>query len=220
MQVLIDLILHLGWIAVAAVIFAESGLLIGFFLPGDSLLFTAGFLVQQGILPINIHVFAVILFLAAVLGDSVGYTFGKRVGRKLFERESSRLFRKQNLIRAEAFYKKYGAKTIVIARFVPIVRTFAPIVAGASDMPYKTFLLFNIIGAFLWTMIFTYLGYFAGKLLIEAGVNIEVTAIIIVLISIAPFIFHAVKDADRRKSLIEATKRELKIVFSKNKKSK
>lgn len=220
MQVLIDLILHLGWIAVAAVIFAESGLLIGFFLPGDSLLFTAGFLVQQGILPINIHVFAVILFLAAVLGDSVGYTFGKRVGRKLFERESSRLFRKQNLIRAEAFYKKYGAKTIVIARFVPIVRTFAPIVAGASDMPYKTFLLFNIIGAFLWTMLFTYLGYFAGKLLIEAGVNIEVTAIIIVLISIAPFIFHAVKDANRRKSLIEATKRELKIVFSKNKKSK
>ena len=109
------------------IIFAESGLLIGFFLPGDSLLFTAGFLAQKGIFGLNIWVLIVGFFIAAVVGDSVGYSFGKRVGRRLFNKEDSVLFHKDNLLRAEAFYKKHGKKTIILARFVPIVRTFAPI---------------------------------------------------------------------------------------------
>ena len=117
---------------IAAIIFAESGLLIGFFLPGDSLLFTAGFLVQADIIKFNIHAMVIILFLAAVLGDNVGYTFGRKFGRKLFERKNSVLFHSDNLKRAEAFYEKHGPKTIVIARFVPVVRTFAPIAAGPA----------------------------------------------------------------------------------------
>lgn len=217
MEAILEFILHLGWLAVVAVIFAESGLLIGFFLPGDSLLFTAGFLVQQNILPINVHIFVLLLFIAAVTGDSVGYAFGKKVGRKLFQRENTRFFRKENLERAEEFYEKHGAKTIVIARFVPIVRTFAPIVAGASHMPYRQFVAYNVIGGALWTAGFTYLGFFAGKFLIEAGINVEIAALIIIAISIAPLIFHAVSSRDRRGKLIEGTKRELRIVFGKSK---
>lgn len=217
MEAILEFITHLGWLAVIATIFAESGLLIGFFLPGDSLLFTAGFLVHQDIFHINLHVFVLLLFLAAVFGDSVGYAFGKKVGRKLFERENTRFFRKENLVRAEEFYERHGAKTIVIARFVPIVRTFAPIVAGASKMPYRTFLSFNIIGGALWTASFTYLGYFAGKLLIDAGVNVELVALAIIALSIAPIAYHALSDRDRRLKLIEGTKREIAIVLGKRK---
>ena len=217
MEAILEFITHLGWLAVIATIFAESGLLIGFFLPGDSLLFTAGFLVHQDIFHINLHVFVLLLFLAAVLGDSVGYAFGKKVGRKLFERENTRFFRKENLVRAEEFYEKHGAKTIVIARFVPIVRTFAPIVAGASKMPYRTFLSFNILGGALWTASFTYLGYFAGKLLIGAGINVELVALAIIALSIAPIAYHALSDRDRRLKLVEGTKREIAIVLGKRK---
>lgn len=217
MEAILEFITHLGWLAVVVTIFAESGLLIGFFLPGDSLLFTAGFLVQQNILPINIHLFVLLLFIAAVAGDSVGYAFGQKVGRKLFERENTRFFRKENLERAEAFYDKHGAKTIVIARFVPIVRTFAPIVAGSSKMPYRTFLAFNIIGGALWTVSFTYLGYFAGKFLIEKGVNVEVAALIIIAISVAPVVLHILSEKDRRLKLIEGTKREIAILLGKRK---
>lgn len=217
MEAILEFITHLGILAVIATIFAESGLLIGFFLPGDSLLFTAGFLVQQNIFQINIHLFVVLLFTAAVLGDSVGYTFGKRVGRKLFERENTRFFRKENLERAEAFYEKHGAKTIVIARFVPIVRTFAPIVAGSSKMSYQRFITYNVIGGALWTASFTYLGYFAGKLLIEAGVNVEAAALAIIAISIAPIVYHALSEKDRRLKLIDGTKHEIAILFGKKK---
>jgi membrane-associated protein len=216
-EAILEFITHLGILAVIATIFAESGLLIGFFLPGDSLLFTAGFLVQQNIFQINIHLFVVLLFTAAVLGDSVGYTFGKRVGRKLFERENTRFFRKENLERAEAFYEKHGAKTIVIARFVPIVRTFAPIVAGSSKMSYQRFITYNVIGGALWTASFTYLGYFAGKLLIEAGVNVEAAALAIIAISIAPIVYHALSEKDRRLKLIDGTKHEIAILFGKKK---
>lgn len=216
-EAILEFITHLGWLAVVVTIFAESGLLIGFFLPGDSLLFTAGFLVQQDILPINIHLFVFLLFIAAVLGDSVGYAFGQKVGRKLFERENTRFFRKENLERAEAFYEKHGAKTVVIARFVPIVRTFAPIVAGSSKMPYRTFLAFNIIGGALWTVSFTYLGYFAGKFLIERHVNVEAAALIIIAISVAPIVIHLVSEKDRRLKLIDGTKREIAILLGKQK---
>ena len=203
MEAFIHLITGLGILAILFVVYAESGLLIGFVFPGDSLLFTAGYMVQQGILhlgslPFNIHIFVAMLFVAAVLGDSTGYAFGHRVGRKLFDRPNSRFFKKKYLVQAENFYEKHGALTIVLARFVPIIRTFAPIVAGTSKMHYRTFLLFNLIGAALWTASFTYLGYFAGAALTKAGVNIEVAAIIIILLSISPMIIHALKQKETR----------------------
>ncbi|MGB3009267.1 MAG: VTT domain-containing protein [Candidatus Saccharimonadales bacterium] len=218
MEALLNLITNLGWIAVLCVIFAESGLLIGFFLPGDSLLFTAGFLVQQGFFSINIHLFVLLLFIAASLGQSTGYVFGNKVGRKLFDRENTRFFRKENLIRAELFYEKYGPVTIILACFIPFVRTFVPIVAGISKMKYREFIVYNIIGAAIWTASFTYLGYYAGKVLHDMGINVEIAALIIIALSISPMIIHILKDSKRRHAIIEGTKRELKIVFSRRKK--
>lgn len=218
MEAFIHLITGFGILAILFVIFAESGLLIGFFLPGDSLLFTAGYMIQQNILhlgqlPFNIHIFVALAFLMAVLGDSVGYTFGHKVGRKLFDKENSRFFKKKYLIQAEDFYKKHGHLTIVLARFVPIVRTFAPIVAGASKMHYNTFLAFNIVGGALWVSIFSYLGYYAGAILTEMGVNIEVAALIIIFLSISPMIIHALKDPKNR----AAIKRQFQVLFDKTK---
>ena len=223
MESLLNFITGLGVLAVILVVYAESGLLIGFFLPGDSLLFTAGFLAQQGIGSfgaVNIHLFVVLLWVAAVLGDSTGYAFGHRVGRKLFERENTKFFKKKYLIEAEKFFDRHGPISIVLARFVPIVRTFTPIIAGTSKMHYKTFVLFNMIGGLLWTASFTYLGLFAGKVLHEAGINIEVAAIIIVLVSVAPMIIHALKNPTTRDKLIHGSIRQLKVIFGKIKPSK
>lgn len=211
MEALIELITHLGWIAIAIVIYAESGLLIGFFLPGDSLLFTAGFLTQEGFLPLNIHLFTAILFVAAVLGDNTGYAFGNRVGRRLFQRKESRFFHPENLRRAEAFYERYGAKTIVLARFVPFVRTFAPIVAGISKMKYSQFLAYNLVGSALWVASFMYLGYYAGAAVKALGINIEVAAIIIIILSLAPAVYHVLKEEEGRaqvkKSILHVRRR-------------
>lgn len=221
MESLIHAITGLGIAAVLLVVYAESGLLIGFVLPGDSLLFTAGYMVNQEILrlfghPLNIHLFVAAIALMAILGDSTGYAFGHKVGRKLFLKPNSRFFKKKYLEQAEQFYQKHGSLTIVLARFVPVVRTFAPIVAGTSKMHYNTFLLFNIVGGALWAAIFTYLGYFAGEILTKAGVNIEVTAIIIILISVAPMIIHALKQKSTRDKL----KYQLSVLFSKGKRTK
>lgn len=221
MESLIHAITGLGIAAVLLVVYAESGLLIGFVLPGDSLLFTAGYMVNQEILrlfghPLNIHLFVAAIALMAILGDSTGYAFGHKVGRKLFLKPNSRFFKKKYLEQAEQFYQKHGSLTIVLARFVPIVRTFAPIVAGASKMHYNTFLLFNIVGGALWAAIFTYLGYFAGAILTKAGVNIEVAAIIIILISVAPMIIHALKQKSTRDKL----KYQLSVLLSKGKRTK
>lgn len=221
MESLIHAITSLGIAAVLLVVYAESGLLIGFVLPGDSLLFTAGYMVNQEILrlfghPLNIHLFVAAIALMAILGDSTGYAFGHKVGRKLFLKPNSRFFKKKYLEQAEQFYQKHGSLTIVLARFVPIVRTFAPIVAGASKMHYNTFLLFNIVGGALWAAIFTYLGYFAGAILTKAGVNIEVAAIIIILISVAPMAIHALKQKSTRDKL----KYQLSVLFSKGKRTK
>jgi len=221
MESLIHAITGLGIAAVLLVVYAESGLLIGFVLPGDSLLFTAGYMVNQEILrlfgqPLNIHLFVAAIALMAILGDSTGYAFGHKVGRKLFLKPNSRFFKKKYLEQAEQFYQKHGSLTIVLARFVPVVRTFAPIVAGASKMHYNTFLLFNIVGGALWAAIFTYLGYFAGEILTKAGVNIEVTAIIIILISVAPMVIHALKQQSTRDKL----KYQLSVLLSKGKRTK
>jgi len=221
MESLIHAITGLGIAAVLLVVYEESGLLIGFVLPGDSLLFTAGYMVNQEILrlfghPLNIHLFVAAIALMAILGDSTGYAFGHKVGRKLFLKPNSRFFKKKYLEQAEQFYQKHGSLTIVLARFVPVVRTFAPIVAGASKMHYNTFLLFNIVGGALWAAIFTYLGYFAGEILTDAGVNIEVAAIIIILISVAPMVIHALKQKSTRDKL----KYQLSVLLSKGKRTK
>lgn len=221
MEAFIHLITGFGILAILFVIFAESGLLIGFVFPGDSLLFTAGYMVQQNILhlgniPFNIHIFVLMLFVAAVLGDSVGYTFGRKVGRKLFDKENSRFFKKKYLIQAENFYKKHGSLTIVLARFVPIIRTFAPIVAGASKMNYRTFLTFNLAGGLLWTASFTYLGYFAGQALTDMGINIEVAALIIIFLSISPMIIHALSKPENR----AAIKKQFEVLVSKSRRNK
>lgn len=190
----------IGYIGIFAIIFAESGLFFGFFLPGDSLLFTAGFLASQGIF--DIHILAVACFIAAVLGDSIGYTFGTRVGKKLFYKTDSFFFHKDNLERANVFYKKHGKKTIILARFMPIIRTFAPIVAGIGEMDYRTFISYNIIGGVLWAMGLTYGGYFLGSLIPNVDKYLLPIVLGIVFLSISPGIYHVIKDPDSRKKIM------------------
>lgn len=206
-------------IVLMSIIFAESGLLIGFFLPGDSILFTAGFLVHAGVLNFNIHLLVFLLFIAAVLGDSVGYIFGRRVGRRIFNRPNSRIFRQENIVQAEEFYKKHGSKTIVIARFIPVVRTFAPIVAGVGSMKYKTFVTFNIIGALLWAVGITYAGYFIGAGLERIGIHVDTILLpiiaLIVLVSVLPPIIHILKDSKRRSAMWEGTKKQIRVLLRK-----
>lgn len=183
-----------GVLAVAAIIFAESGLLVGFFLPGDSLIFTAGFLISQHVFKFDIWLLCTILFLAAILGDTVGYEFGKHYGRKLERRPDGKIFKHEHLVRAEEFYTKHGKAAIILARFVPIVRTFAPIVAGASRMTYHHFIASNIIGAAGWTFGITFIGYFLGKEFERLGLSIDQVllpvAAVVILISFLPFVCH------------------------------
>jgi len=185
-----DLIDKVGLVGIWMIVFAESGLLIGFFLPGDSLLFTAGFFASSpssipSALHLNLPLLLIGCFVAAVAGDQVGYLFGHRVGRTLFKRPDSRFFKRQNLEKAQRFFDKHGAKTIVLARFVPIVRTFAPIVAGVSTMRYRTFVIYNVVGGLLWAVGVTLLGYFLGQVEVVEK-NIEITLLVIVGISILP----------------------------------
>jgi membrane-associated protein len=180
-----------GVVLMAAIVFAESGLLIGFFLPGDSLLFIAGFLSSNAggeVLP-PLPIVAGVAFVAAVAGDQVGYLFGKKVGPTLFQRPESRLFKPSHITKAQDFFDKHGPKTIVLARFVPIVRTFAPIVAGVGTMKYRTFVVYNIVGGLLWGVGITTLGYFLGEVKwIES--NIEVAIVGIVAISVLPMVIE------------------------------
>lgn len=210
MEALLEFITHLGWMAVVGVIFAECGLMMGFFLPGDSLLFTAGFLVQEGFFKINIHAFVALLFFAAVLGNSSAYYFGKRVGRRLFDRKNSRFFHKENLLRAERFYEKHGSKAVILAMFVPIARTFTPIVAGVSHMEYRRFLTYVLVGALIWTAGFTYLGYYAGQVIRDMGINIEVAALIIIALSLTPAVFHVLSEPEGRAAVKRHATRVLK----------
>ncbi|GIM91102.1 DedA family protein [Paractinoplanes toevensis] len=180
------LISTFGLIGILAVVFAESGLLIGFFLPGDSLLFTAGLLVADGTyLHQPLWLMCLLVSAAAVAGDQFGYLFGRRFGPALFRRPDSRLFRQENLTRAREFFAKYGARSIVLARFVPIVRTFTPIVAGASHMHYRRFLTCNLIGGTLWGSGVTVLGYFLGQVAFVKS-NIEFILVGIVVVSVVP----------------------------------
>ncbi|WP_444948051.1 DedA family protein [Micromonospora ureilytica] len=180
------LISAFGLVGILLIVFAESGLLIGFFLPGDSLLFTTGLLVVDGIyLHQPLWLMCLLVSIAAVLGDQFGYAFGRRFGPALFRRPDSRLFKQGNLTRAQRFFERYGARSIVLARFVPIVRTFTPVVAGASRMRYRQFLIYNVLGGALWACGVTTLGYFLGRVTFVRS-NIELILIGIVVVSVIP----------------------------------
>jgi len=195
-----EILPQIGYLGIFAIIFAESGLFFGFFFPGDSLLFTAGFLASQGVFEIKI--LALLCFIAAVLGDSVGYWFGKKVGPRLFNRENSLFFHKENLIKAKGFYEKHGGKTIVLARFMPFIRTFAPIVAGIGEMKYSAFLSFNIIGGLGWAVGISALGYFLGVKVGNVDKYLLPIILLIVFVSVLPGIWHILKDPIERKKVI------------------
>ena len=178
------LVQTLGVAGVVAVIFAESGLFFGFFLPGDSLLFTAGLLASQDY--INFWPLLILSAIAAIAGDSVGYAFGRKVGPKLFVREDSRFFKRVYLERTKSFYDKHGKKTIVLARFVPIVRTFAPILAGAGQMRYRDFIFFNVLGGVGWTAGLLGLGYGLGKTVPNIDHYLLPIVFFIILVSMVP----------------------------------
>jgi len=177
-----------GLLVLALIVFAETGLLVGFFLPGDSLLFFAGFLASAAggrVLPGGLPVVAVVAFLAAVVGDQVGYLIGRRVGPSVFTRPRSRVFDPDNVFGAQLFFDRHGSKTIILARFVPVVRTFTPVIAGVGRMKYRTFVSFNLIGGFIWAVGVTTLGFYLGNVAFIKN-NIELVAVLIVAISVAP----------------------------------
>ncbi len=185
------IIATLGLLGVIAIVFAETGLFIGFFFPGDSLLFTAGFFASQGY--ISFAWLLVLSFVAAVIGDSVGYSFGRKIGPALFTKDDSLLFNKKHIVRAKSFYEKHGKKTIILARFVPVVRTFAPIVAGIGEMDYRTFLAFNIIGGFAWTWLMALLGYALGSLIPNPDRYVLPIVVIIIIVSTLPALREILK---------------------------
>lgn len=180
---LVTLIRAIGYAGLFAIVFAETGLFLGFFLPGDSLLFVAGFLAAGSFF--SLPVLLLVLFGAAVTGNLLGYEFGKRIGPKLFAREDSLIFKKRHAMRAQGFYEKYGAKTIVLARFMPVVRTFAPIVAGIGKMRYSVFFLYNLVGAFFWTLGLVLLGYSLGSV-IDVDRYLLPIVLVIVILSFLP----------------------------------
>ena len=191
------------------IVFAETGLAVGFFLPGDSLLVVAGLFAAAG--KLNLAILLSTLFVAAVVGDAVGYLTGARLGPRLFKRQKSLLFRPSHLQKAHAFYEKYGGKTIIIARFVPIVRTFAPIVAGAANMPYHRFVVFNVVGGFLWVFSMILAGYFLGNLLksqfsIDLEEHIEWVIFIVVSLSLLPAVIEYLKSRREKTRDAKASK--------------
>ncbi len=186
-----DYIIAFGYIGIFLTVFAESGFLLGFFLPGDSLLFTLGLLASQGVF--NIWILVPLVIVAAILGDSFGYYMGNRLGPRVFSREDSWLFKKKYLEETEAFYKKYGKKTIILARFVPIIRTFAPIFAGIGKMQYGIFLAYNIVGGFLWGGGFLLISFVLGQKIPGIENYLEYIILGIIAVSVAPVAIHMFK---------------------------
>lgn len=197
----------IGWGGIpvmTAIVFAETGLLVGFFLPGDSLLFVAGFLASPaGGHTISLFWLQVCLITAAIVGDTVGYWVGAKAGPPIFNRPQSRFFRRDHLLAAHAFYERHGGKTIILARFIPLMRTFAPVVAGAAYMNYRKFLFFNVFGGIGWVMSMTLLGYYLGRIeWVEK--NLEKAVIIVILLSISPMVIHFVQERRRKAKLARA----------------
>jgi membrane-associated protein len=188
---LIELIRTAGYAGLFAIVFLESGIPVGFFLPGDSLLFTAGILASADFF--NIFILAGLVSIAAILGDSAGYWLGARFGRQLFEKEKALFLSKKNLARTEKFYERYGVRAIILARFVPVVRTFTPIFAGVAQMRYSTFLTYNIIGALLWGAGLTVLGFSLGSLIPDIEKYLHYIVIVIIILSALPIVFEVLK---------------------------
>ena len=206
---LIPLIKTVGYLGLFGIIFAESGLFVGFFFPGDSLLFTAGFLASQGYM--NFWVLILVTFLGAVLGVNAGYAFGYRLGPKIFKKEDSLLFHKDHLEKTRLFYERHGGKAMILARFMPIVRTFAPIMAGVGRMHYPTFLFYNIIGGILWAIGVTALGFLLGNVVPDADRYLLPIIALIIVVSTAPGVFHILKDKERRAYIWGIVKSRLHI---------
>ena len=185
------LLLGFGYFALFGIVFAESGLFFGFFLPGDSLLFTAGLIASRGIFDIKVALVGTAI--SAILGDQVGYWMGNKFGRRFFNKPGSFFRNPQHVEEAEAFYAKHGKIAIVIARFVPVVRTFAPIVAGIGSMEYRTFIAYNIIGGVLWSAVFLLGGYFLGSVLPDAGNIMAGIVLAIVVITTFPIVIEFLK---------------------------
>lgn len=204
-----SLIRTAGYIGLFGIVFAESGLLLGFFLPGDSLLFTAGFLASQGYF--DIAVLIILCFLGAVLGDNFGYAFGKKIGPRVFKKEDSLLFNKHNLEHARVFYEKHGGKTLVLARFMPMIRTFAPILAGVGRMKYSTFFYYNLVGGILWAVGMPLAGFYLGSAIPDVDRYIIPIVLAIVILSTLPALYHILKEPEVRRRLINLFRRKAEV---------
>lgn len=200
-----------GLLLIAAIVFAESGLLIGFFLPGDTLLLSAGVFAAQGKLPLFWLI--LIIVLAAIAGDNVGYSIGRRMGRRVFSKQEGILFHKENLVRAQEFYERHGGKTIVLARFVPVVRTFAPVVAGVGKMPRRRFMFFNVFGGLFWGVGVTLLGYFVGTKIPDIDKYILPTIMVVTVLTFGPAIFHLLHSPINRQRLARKLRRGLRYLW-------
>jgi membrane-associated protein len=192
---LTHLIITFGYLGVFVTLFAESGFLLGFFLPGDSLLFTVGLLASQGYF--DILTLSALSITAAITGDSFGYYMGHKFGRQLFEKYNTSLFKKEYVERTEKFYQKYGKKTIIIARFVPIVRTFAPIMAGVGNMKYSVFLTYNVVGGFLWAGGLLWLSYWLAGQFPELEHYLGIAILVIIILSVVPILFEFLRKKNR-----------------------
>jgi membrane-associated protein len=198
-----------GLFLISLIIFGESGMMIGFFFPGDTLLFSAGILAAAG--KLNIATTLIAIALAAILGDNTGYLIGRKLGRRLFSKPDSVVFRKEHIDRAEAFYEKYGSKTMLGAHFVPVIRAFVPVTAGAAKMPYGQFVIFDAIGDIAWTLAMTFLGYFVGSKIPGVEKLIDPLLIVIVVLFLAPTLWHIFRDPKMRKALRASFTRKRKI---------
>ncbi len=208
-----DLIESGGILLIAGIVFAESGLLAGFFLPGDTLLLSAGFFAAQGKFSLPLLLIAVVL--AAIIGDNVGYSIGRRTGPRVFKKSDGLFFRKEYVEQAERFYEKHGGKTIILARFIPIIRTFALLVAGIGKMPRKRFIAYNIIGGVLWGAGVTMLGYFLGDLVEPEVIEKYFLPLMILVVSITfvPAVYHLLKEKETRHLLWQKIKLGIRNIF-------
>lgn len=199
----------LGLLIVGGIVFAESGLLVGFFLPGDTLLLFAGFFAAQGRLPLGWLLLVIVS--CAIIGDNVGYSIGHHSGKRVFKREEGLFFHKKNVEKAQKFYDAHGGKTIILARFVPVIRTFAPLVAGIGNMPRQRFMLFNVIGALIWGVGVTMLGYFAGGFVAPETVEKFILPVIltVTLGTFGPAIYHLLRDEKVRKRFFAKLSRKV-----------
>ena len=192
-----------GYVGLTAIIFIETGLFFGFFLPGDSLLVTAGLLASQGF-SLDVYLLGALLNVAAIAGDNTNYWIGRYMGPRVFTRDESLFFRRRHVERAHDFYLRHGAKTIVLARFIPIIRTFAPLVAGVARMPYKTFVTYSVLGGTLWIWSMLFVGYFLGRLVPGIDKHIEKVIIVVIFLSILPGIIGWLKERKAGSGIREA----------------